>query len=281
MNRKPSWLKIPLQENKNRESVINILNRLNLNTVCREAMCPNQSECFENKTATFMILGVNCTRNCRFCNVQHHAPEIVNPNEPENIALATKELGLDYIVITSVTRDDLADGGASQFSATISALRKHCPNTGIETLIPDFKGDLSALKIVTEAKPDVISHNVETVPHLYDEVRPEAIYKQSLNVIESIKIFNPHIYSKSSLMLGFGETKKQVIQVMDDLRSVDCDFLTLGQYLAPSKQHFPVKEYIHPDEFTAYKEIALEKGFKHVASGPFVRSSYRADEAVS
>ena len=280
IKRKPKWLTIPYQDNENQESVIELLKRLDLNTVCVEAKCPNLTECFESKTATFMILGAKCTRNCRFCNVNNDLPEQVDSEEPEKVALTTKELGLDYIVVTSVTRDDLPDGGANQFAATIHALREHCPKTKVEVLIPDFKGEVRALKAVVAAKPDVIGHNVETVPALYEQIRPEAIYSRSLKVIEEIKKLDSNIYSKSSLMVGCGETKEQVLQVMDDLRTVGCDFLTIGQYLAPSKKHYPVQEYIHPDVFDEYREIALLKGFKHVASGPFVRSSYHADKAL-
>jgi len=279
-NRKPEWLRISNRKNENRDHVNNMLDSLGLNTVCKEAICPNQSECYENKTATFIILGVNCTRNCRFCNLEHKSPQEIDVKEPEKVGLATKELGLGYIVITSVTRDDLPDGGAGQFVATIGALRKYCPETKVEVLIPDFKGDLKALKKIAVARPDVISHNVETVPALYQQVRPEAVYHRSLRVLEEVKKLNDIIYSKSSLMVGLGETKEEVIQVMEDLREVNCDFLTIGQYLTPSKKHYPVTEYVHPDRFEEYKKIALEKGFKHVASGPFVRSSYYAHEAL-
>ena len=280
INRKPEWLRISNRKNENRDHVNNMLDSLGLNTVCKEAICPNQSECYENKTATFMILGVNCTRNCRFCNVEYKLPQGIDSKEPEKIGLATKELGLDYIVVTSVTRDDLPDGGAGQFMATIHALRKYCPETKVEVLIPDFKGDLKALQEVAVARPDVISHNVETVPALYQQVRPEAIYTRSLKIIEEVKKLNNTIYSKSGLMVGLGETKEQVIQVMEDLRRVNCDFLTIGQYLAPSKKHYPVAEYIHPELFEEYKEIALKREFQHVASGPFVRSSYYAHHAL-
>ena len=280
INRKPEWLRISNRKNENREHVNNMLDLLGLNTVCKEAICPNQSECYENKTATFMILGTSCTRNCRFCNVEHGLPQKVDMNEPEKIGLATKALGLDYVVVTSVTRDDLPDGGAGQFVATIHALGKHCPSTKVEVLVSDFKGDIEALKAVVEAHPDVISHNVETVPALYEQVRPEAIYERSLRVIEEVKKLDSNIHSKSGLMVGLGETKNQVTQVMEDLREVDCDFLTIGQYLAPSKNHCPVMEYVHPDAFEEYKEIALGKGFRHVTSGPFVRSSYHADKAL-
>jgi len=280
MNRKPSWLLVPHRENKNREYVQGLLAGLGLNTVCQEALCPNQAECYENKTTTFMILGVNCTRNCRFCNVKHQPPEPVDTDESAHIAFATEKLGLAYVVITSVTRDDLSDGGASQFAATIKAVKKHCPTTAVEVLIPDLNGNLEALSIITSIAPDVISHNLETVPDLYQNVRPEANYRRSLMLLDAIKEQNSQIHSKSSLMLGFGEKKEQVLRVMDDLRKVDCDFLTLGQYLAPSKKHIAVQEYIHPDIFDWYKEIAYAKGFKHVASGPLVRSSYRAGKAI-
>jgi len=281
MKRKPSWLTLPCRKNVNQESVMALLKTFGLNTVCVEAKCPNLAECFESKTATFMILGANCTRNCRFCNVNHGFPEGVDAEEPEKVALATKELGLNYVVVTSVTRDDLEDGGASQFADTIRALREHWPGTKVEVLIPDFKGDVRALERVVAAKPDVIGHNVETVPALYEQIRPEAVYGRSLKVIEEIKKLDASRYSKSSFMVGCGETKEQVLQVMDDLRAVDCDFLTIGQYLAPSKCHYPVQEYIHPDVFEEFRKIALMKGFKHVATGPFVRSSYHAKKALN
>jgi len=280
MTKKPDWLLVPHRKNENRKHVMGILNSLGLNAVCTSAMCPNEAECFESKTATFMILGTNCTRNCQFCNISHESPQDVDPNEPTNIALATKELGLKHVVVTSVTRDDLPEGGASQFCKTILALKEHCPDTIIEVLIPDFNGNIDALKMVIDSGPHIIAHNVETVPTLYESVRPKAVYSRSLELIANIKKNNSNIYSKSSIMVGFGETRNQVLQVMEDLRGVDCDFLTIGQYLAPSKRHLPVYEYIHPDIFEYYRKVAYDKGFKYVASGPFVRSSYQAHKAI-
>jgi len=280
MLQKPGWLNIRYSHTENRETVEKILENLNLNTVCREANCPNFMECFSNKTATFMILGTNCTRNCRFCNVRYDAPNPIDLNEPAKIVTATKELGLQYVVITSVTRDDLSDGGAQHFAEVIRAIKKHSPSTAVEVLIPDFKGSIDALKIVADAKPAVISHNMETVKSLYNDVRPEAEYERSLELIKNIKSLNNDIRSKSGIMVGLGETKEQVYELFDDLREVGCEFLTIGQYLAPTKEHFPIKEYIEPAQFDEYGKIAKSKGFEFVASAPLVRSSYHAGEAL-
>ncbi|MDR2505060.1 MAG: lipoyl synthase [Oscillospiraceae bacterium] len=281
MQRKPDWLRRPFVWDPNQRTVEGILKELNLNTVCGEANCPNYGECFANKTATFMILGTRCTRGCRFCNVSHGAPDDVDPNEPRNIALAVAKLGLKYVVVTSVTRDDLADGGASHFAETIRAIRQTCPNTAIEVLIPDFKGDTDALKIVTDARPDVISHNMETVKRLYDTVRPEAVYERSLSVLLNIKRLNPNVKSKTGIMVGLGESEEEVLELLNDLRRVGCELLTIGQYLAPSANHHPVIEYIHPDRFAEYAKAAYARGFSFVASAPYVRSSYRAAEAMN
>lgn len=280
LDKKPDWLKITYRDTPNREYVEKILKNLSLNTVCIEANCPNYLECFNRKTATFMILGINCTRNCRFCNVTFGKPEAVDVNEPENVAKAVAQLGLKYVVITSVTRDDLFDGGAEHFAQVIKWIKKLNPKTAIEVLIPDFKGDIESLKIVSDAVPIVISHNVETVPSLYSPVCPQSIYIRSLEVLKNIKLLNPSIRSKTGIMLGLGETKEEIIEVFKDLRGVGCEFLTIGQYLAPSKEHYPVVEYIHPDVFKEYKNIALEMGFSYVTSGSYVRSSYHADEAI-
>ena len=282
MNRKPEWLRTRSLNEKNPDMRIveGIIKNLKLNTVCREASCPNYADCFSRKTATFMILGTNCTRNCRFCNVRNDMPQAVNPLEAEHVASAVNELGLRYVVITSVTRDDLPDGGAAHFAKVIAAIQASSPETAVEVLIPDFQGDVEALKTVANASPAVISHNMETVAPLYEAVRPQAEYRRSLKVLENIKRLNPDIRSKTGIMLGLGETKEQVHALFDDLRSVGCEFLTIGQYLAPSRQHFPIHEYITPQQFEEYGAIAKEKGFTFVASAPLVRSSYHAGEAL-
>lgn len=277
--RKPKWLRKPYVEVPNQE-LLNILKEHNLNTVCNEADCPNAMECFHNKTATFMILGTNCTRNCRFCNVTNDLPQRVDPDEPERIGSAVAKLGLKYIVVTSVTRDDLPDGGAEHFAQVIRAIHKDSPETAIEVLIPDFLGDEAALATVANANPTVISHNMETVKSRYSAVRPQADYQRSLDVLENIKKVNPSVRSKTGIMLGVGETKEEVLELFDDLRAIACEFLTIGQYLAPSEEHLPVQEFIHPDLFEEYGRIARDKGFAFVASGPFVRSSYHAGEAL-
>jgi len=280
MIRKPKWLRIPITKNPNQDAVVEVLKNLNLNTVCNEAICPNRMECFSRKTATFMILGTHCTRNCGFCNVRHEKPQPIDIDEPQKIAQAIEKLDIQYIVITSVTRDDLPDGGAMHFANVVRAIRKSSPNTAIELLIPDFQGNIDALKTVTDAKPDVISHNMETIKDLYSQVRPQAEYQRSLDLLRNIKMLNSEIRSKSGIMLGLGETKDQVHELFDDLRKVGCEFLTIGQYLAPSPQHLPIQEYIEPDTFDEYGKTARKKGFSFVASAPFVRSSYHAGEAL-
>lgn len=280
MNRKPEWLRIRVRNNGDISQVEGILQRLSLHTVCEEANCPNRMECFSRKTATFMILGRVCTRNCRFCNVEGGIPEPVDDDEPEHAADAVKELGLLHSVITSVTRDDLPDGGAGHFARTIRAIRDKCPGTIVEVLIPDFKGDKAALETVVKAAPDIINHNVETVPRLYRGVRPQARYERSLQVLKNVKSMNDKIYTKSGIMVGLGESRDEVIEVFKDLRDAGCDFLTVGQYLAPSEKHYPVKEYVHPDVFADYRQIALDVGFAYAASSPLVRSSYNASEAL-
>jgi len=280
MTKKPEWLRIRHRQNPNLGAVEELLDQLQLNTVCREANCPNYIECFSKKTATFMILGTNCTRNCQFCNVRHADPTPVDPGEPRRVAQGVAALGLRYVVITSVTRDDLPDGGGGHFAEVIRAVKARAPETAIETLIPDFQGNLKALRLVAEASPTVISHNMETVSPLYETVRPQADYGRSLEVLQKIKVLNPAIHSKTGIMLGLGETREQVYALFDDLRAVGCELLTIGQYLAPSKEHHPVVEYIEPGIFEAYGKIAREKGFSFVASAPLVRSSYHAGEAL-
>lgn len=261
--------------------VRNLLRRLDLNTVCEGARCPNLWECFTESTATFMILGNTCTRNCRFCIVAKGSPLPVDEKEPKRLARAVKKLGLKHVVITSVTRDDLADGGASQFFQTIVEVRSINPDVVIELLIPDFEGRKRAIKQVLEARPDIIGHNLETVPSLYGKVRPKASYERSLELLKLVKILQPDIYTKSGLMLGLGENEQEIFSVMEDLREIDCDILTMGQYLQPSRFHLEVRRFIPPGEFEKYRRVAEKMGFLFVASGPFVRSSYKAGEFSS
>lgn len=279
--KKPDWLKVKIEGDYNTADVRNVLTKFSLNTVCKEANCPNRMECYNRKTATFMILGKVCTRNCTFCNVTKGSPEEVNSQEPINVAKAVKELNLRHVVVTSVTRDDLPDGGAGHFADTIKEIKKLNPEVTIEVLIPDFKGDKSSLYKVVEAKPNIINHNVETVPRLYSKVRPMADYQRSLELLNEVKNMDSTILTKSGLMVGLGETYDEVIEVFKDLRKVDCDILTVGQYLSPSSKHHPVIEYVHPDVFKLYKDAAYGMGFKFVASSPLVRSSYHADEALA
>jgi lipoic acid synthetase len=278
--RKPEWLRKKFSPDDNTAFTGNLLEDLRLNTVCREAMCPNYADCFSRRTATFMILGTNCTRNCTFCNVAHGEPSAVDADEPSRIGEGVARLGLNYIVVTSVTRDDLPDGGAGQFAAVVASIRELSPGTAIEVLVPDFGGSPDALRIVADAAPDVISHNIETVKELYSGVRPGAVYTRSLELIRRIGEFQT-IRSKSGFMVGLGETREQIYSLMDDLRDVNCEFLTIGQYLAPSRKHHEVVEYVAPKTFDEYADVARAKGFSFVASAPFVRSSYRADEALS
>lgn len=278
MKRKPDWLKVKLQGSGLSERVKKTLADLDLNTVCTEANCPNRMECYEKGTATFMILGKNCTRNCTFCNVSRGIPDIVNEKEAENVARAVDQLGLRHAVITSVTRDDLPDQGAQQFVKIVQKIRKLNKKITIELLIPDLQGKRELLDLIIDSKPDVLNHNLETVPELYDKVRPMANFKTSLEVIRYFKERDPEIISKSGLMLGLGEKNDQVLFALDKLAKVDCDILTLGQYLQPSAKHYPVYEYVQPETFDYYKEKALEMGFKQVSSAPLVRSSYYAED---
>lgn len=255
-----------------------MIDTMGLNTVCKEANCPNRLECYAKKTATFMILGSVCTRNCKFCNVTGGEPQRLDPDEPRRVAEAVIKLDLRHTVITSVTRDDLEDGGAEQFAKVIRAIKEQDDSIIVEVLIPDLQGNEDALKIVLDAKPDILNHNIETVPNMYDAMRPEANYKQSLEVLKRTKAYDPTIYTKSGIMVGVGETQEEVVALFKDLVDYNCDFLTIGQYLQPSEEHFPMKEYIHPDVFDFYKEEALKAGLKFVASAPLVRSSYNAAE---
>jgi len=254
---------------------------LKLHTVCESARCPNRTECFHQATATFMILGDICTRNCTFCAVKCGQPQTPDPQEPEHIVTAVDKLGLRYVVITSVTRDDLPDSGASQFAQTIKAIHKYDPNIMIEVLIPDFRGSLSAVQTVIDTYPTVLNHNIETVPRLYPEVRPKADYRRSIEVLKQSKLLNNRILTKSGFMLGLGEIRQEVIELMANLREAGCDLLTIGQYLQPSLRHHKVMKFIPPEEFEEYGNIGKQLGFQHVASGPLVRSSFHAAETYS
>ena len=291
--RKPAWLRRPLPNGPDYEKVRRLLAGSHLSTVCQEAKCPNMWECFSQKTATFMILGSQCTRNCQFCNVTPGFPPPPDPLEPKRVAQAALELGLSYVVVTSVTRDDLPDGGASHFAATIHEIKKLLPlGTRVEVLIPDFQGDETALHTVMDAHPHVLNHNVETVPALYAKARPQAKYQQSLTLLHRASLYQPKgqmkdistpeisdgIPVKSGLMVGLGETREALEQTICDLKAHGCDILTIGQYLQPSRDHLPVAEYYSPKAFKELEVFARSKGFKTVASGPFVRSSYRADQ---
>jgi len=257
-----------------------VLRRHSLHTVCEEAMCPNISECWGSGTATIMILGDICTRSCRFCAVKSGNPlGLVDRQEPSNVAEAVKEMGLNYVVLTSVCRDDLPDGGAAIYAETVKAIKDRCPGVLVEVLIPDFAGDLDSLRLVVESCPDVIAHNVETVRRLTPLIRDRrASYDQSLKVLKAVKQFNRKIFTKSSIMVGLGETTEEVVETLSDLRKCDVDFVTVGQYLRPTMNHHPVVEYVHPSVFIYYREEALKLGFKYAACGPLVRSSYRAGE---
>ena len=274
--RLPPWIRT--RNRTDNHDTKHLLRRHKLSTVCEEARCPNRGECFAKPTATFMILGAHCTRNCGFCSVSSFSPERVDENEPENIAEVAEKMQLKYIVITSVTRDDLLDGGAGQFAKTINAVRKRTPHAKIEVLTPDFQGNIKALKTVLEAGPDVFNHNVETAVRLYPVVRPSADYKRSLSVLRQSKEVAPDIFTKSGFMLGLGEAYDEIITVLQDLRKVDCDFVTIGQYLRPTKRNLPVVKYVLPEVFEDLRLKAFDMGFKYAASGPLVRSSLNAEE---
>jgi lipoic acid synthetase len=274
--RLPDWIKV-----RNRADIHetrHLLRRHGLSTVCEEARCPNRNECFSKPTATFMILGSSCTRNCGFCSVNPSGPQPLDENEPENVAAAAGEMGLKYVVVTSVTRDDLPDGGAGHFAKTIASIRRRLPSAKIEVLTPDFKGDLDALNTVLSARPDVFNHNIETVDRLYAVVRPDADYKRSLYVLQSAAAMVSDILIKSGFMLGLGETADEVTALLRDLRLAGCDFVTVGQYLRPSRNNLPVVEYIAPAAFEKLRRTALDMGFKYAACGPLVRSSMNAEE---
>ena len=278
MPRKPEWLRVRLSSSPEVERIKKLLRKNNLHSVCEEASCPNLNECFSGGTATFMIMGDICTRRCAFCDVAHGRPNGLDPDEPKNLAKAIGELGLRYVVITSVDRDDLRDGGARHFAECIQELRMSAPSLKIEILTPDFRGRMDvALDLLTETPPDVFNHNMETVPDLYRAIRPGSDYQWSLDLLKNYKMKNPNVTTKSGLMLGLGETNEQIVRVMHDMRAHHIEMITLGQYLQPSRFHAPVKRFVHPDEFAMLAEEAKQLGFKHVASGALVRSSYHAD----
>lgn len=279
----PNWLVLPAPNEKDLDHIQALLDKGHLHSVCESAHCPNIGECFTNKTCTFMILGDICTRSCTFCAVTHGKPSSPDPSEPEMVGQTARQLGLKHVVVTSVTRDDLPDAGAGQFAATIEAIQHNNPGATMEVLIPDFRGELTPLKQVIAAAPDVINHNLETVPRIYSSVRPGAVYTRSLQVLNNVALHCPdqQIVTKSGLMLGLGETKEEVIEVMKDLVDVGCGILTLGQYLRPSPEHHPLVEYVSPETFDELAEIGHELGFREVVAGPLVRSSYHAAESYA
>jgi lipoic acid synthetase len=277
--RKPAWIRARSPSHPAVSRLKEVLRDNHLHTVCEEASCPNLGECFAGGTATFMIMGDICTRRCPFCDVAHGRPDPLDADEPENLGRTIKAMGLSYVVITSVDRDDLRDGGAGHFTQCIAAIRKYSPDIKVEVLVPDFRGRMDrALDSLIKSPPDVFNHNLETVPGLYKKVRPGSDYAWSLNLLKRFKALHPDVPTKSGLMLGVGETIAEVEQVMHDLRAHDCNMLTLGQYLQPSVHHLPLDRYVHPDEFDRLGELGYELGFTHVASGPMVRSSYHADQ---
>ncbi|HZS50993.1 MAG TPA: lipoyl synthase [Bryobacterales bacterium] len=276
---RPPWLKAPAPAGENYRELKALVTRLNLHTVCESAACPNIGECWNARTATFMILGNVCTRRCGFCAVQKGAPLVVDYDEPRRVAEAAKALGLRYAVITSVNRDDRKDGGAELFALVIAAVREQVPGCRIEVLIPDFQGSREALHTVLEARPDVLNHNIETIPRLYRQVRPGARYERSLDILAGAKRMAPEMPVKSGMMLGLGETGAEILAVMRDLARCGVDILTLGQYLRPSPRHLPIVRYYEPREFEAFRRAGLELGFAHVEAGPLVRSSYRAAQS--
>jgi len=275
---RPDWIRVKAPNSPQYHHTKNLIEDLKLNTVCQEAACPNIGECWSKKHATVMILGSVCTRACRFCNVKTGQPDLLDPHEPERLAQAVMKLGLEHVVITSVDRDDLTDGGAEHFANCIRSIRAVSPSTTIEVLTPDFLKKDGAAEIIVEAKPDVYNHNVETVPSLYKTIRPGARYYNSLNLLHNVKKLDPNIFTKSGIMVGLGEENDEIIQVMDDLRVAKVDFLTIGQYLQPTKNHAPIDRYVSPKEFEYFERIARVKGFSMVSASPLTRSSYHAGE---
>lgn len=278
MRRHPDWLKVKIGGGENFAKMKSILRNAKLHTICEEAKCPNIAECFGNGTSVFLILGDTCTRNCKYCNVKHGNPKSLNYNEPKDVAESVRKLDLRYVVITSVTRDDLDDGGALFFYDTIKEVKSLNKKCKLEVLIPDFKGNIESLKKIVSAKPDVINHNIEVVQELFPDIRPEGNYKISIKVLKNIKKIDNNLKSKSGFMIGLGETKDQILNTMKDLRKANVDYLTIGQYLQPSKNHAEIKKYYTPKEFEELKNTAINMGFKHVESGPLVRSSYHAEK---
>jgi lipoic acid synthetase len=279
--RHPEWIKVKAPGSPNYLRLKRILREKNLHTVCEEARCPNIGECWSNKTATFLILGDTCTRGCRFCAIDKGKPLALDPEEPRNVALVVKDLGLDHIVVTSVNRDDLPDGGSSHFAKTVFWIKSLSPGTRVELLIPDFDGNLAAVKTVVDSGIEILNHNIETVPRLYGKVRPGHSYECSLDVLKSAKEMRPDVLTKSGFMLGVGESYEEVIRTLHDLRRNQVDIVTLGQYLQPSNRQLKVERYVTPDEFIEFKSAAEKLGFRHVESGPLVRSSYHAWSHVS
>lgn len=275
---KPNWLRVKAPTSPAYAETRKLMRDLNLHTVCEEAACPNIGECWAQKHATMMILGDICTRACAFCNIKTGKPGNVDPDEPRHVGEAVAKLGLRHVVITSVDRDDLEDGGAAHWVKVIESIRAACPDTTIEILTPDFRKKLGSTELVAHASPDVYNHNLETVPRLYRTVRPGARYFTSLRLLERVKEVTPHVFTKSGIMVGLGETKDEVLQVMDDLRAADVDFLTIGQYLQPTPRHAPVDRFVTPDEFATYEKLARAKGFLMVSASPLTRSSYHADK---
>ncbi|HXL03011.1 MAG TPA: lipoyl synthase [Candidatus Atribacteria bacterium] len=280
MSSLPSWIKKRISLGEEGEETQKLLQSLSLHTVCESAHCPNRGECFMKKVATFLIMGNICTRRCRFCAIDKGTPQPLDPEEPKRVAEASQVLGLRHVVVTSVTRDDLPDGGASHFAATIREIRRALPFSTVEVLTPDFQGREEDLQVIVKEKPEVFNHNMETVPRLYPSVRPLASYKRSLTLLKRVKEISPSIITKSGLMVGLGERKEEVVEVLEDLREVGCDVITIGQYLRPSPRHLEVKEYVSPQVFSWYEDVARSLGFRGVASGPFVRSSYLAEKFV-
>lgn len=276
---KPEWIRVTAPNSKEYMETRDLMRRQKLNTVCEEAACPNIGECWKKKHATVMILGSVCTRACAFCNVKTGRPDLLDPHEPDNLAVAVGEMGLHHVVITSVDRDDLADGGADHFARCITRIHETAKNTTVEVLTPDFlRAEKGSLEKVVAARPDVFNHNIETVPRLYKNIRPGARYFHSLYLLKRVKELDPQMFTKSGLMVGLGETKEEVLQVMDDLRAADVDFITIGQYLQPTPRHAPVDRFVTPDEFKYYERIAKAKGFLMVAATPLTRSSYHAGD---